>query len=82
LINHNQVFFSHLSVIDQFIASDFWLVAYCRKPLIFNIILCWIYNEVAVSLRLCDWPIREESIVHYAQRLVRRRVATILRPHY
>jgi len=23
LINHNQVFFSHLSVIGQFIASDF-----------------------------------------------------------
>jgi len=27
LINHNQVFFSHLSVIGQFIASDYlWLI--------------------------------------------------------
>jgi len=32
--------------------------------------LCWVYNEVAVLLRLCDWPIRKESI---AQRLVRLR---------
>jgi len=31
LINHNQLFFSHSSVIGQFIASDFWLMAYCRK---------------------------------------------------
>jgi len=28
LINHNQVFCSHLSVIDQFIASDFWFMTY------------------------------------------------------
>jgi len=33
LINHNQVFFSHLSVIGQFIASDLWLMAYCRMAL-------------------------------------------------
>jgi len=42
------------------------------RILYLRITLCWIYNEVAVLLRLCDWPIREESIVHYAQRLVRR----------
>jgi len=28
LINHNQVLFSHLSVIGQFIASDFWFMTY------------------------------------------------------
>jgi len=42
--------------------------------------LCWINNEVAM-LRHCDWSIREESIICYAQRLVRRRIAIILRPH-
>jgi len=36
LINHNQVFFSHLYVIGQFIASDFWLMVYCKKPLTEN----------------------------------------------
>jgi len=33
-------------------------------------------------LRLCDWPIREESFVYYAQGLVRRTVAIMLRPHW
>jgi len=80
LINHNQVFFQvffHIClwlVNLLLLTSDLWLMAYCRMALMLS--LQW----VAVLLRLCDWPIREESIVYYAQRLVRRRVAMILQP--
>jgi len=38
-----------------------------------------IVDPVAMLLRLCYWPIREESIIYYTQRLVYRRVATTLR---
>jgi len=33
------------------------------------------YYAGSTMLRLCDWPIREGSIVYYARRLIRRRIA-------
>jgi len=55
---------------------DFQNLIFILVPNISSIVRrATICDEVAVLLRLCDWPIRGESIVYYAQWLVRRRVA-------
>jgi len=39
LTNHNQLFFSHSSVIGLLLlTSDLWLMAYCRKPLMYYVL--------------------------------------------